>query len=59
MTAIYQAPHLELYQKFPEAYLLLINGVKWELEIGLSELGERNLRAALGYFEAEGVGLGN
>lgn len=49
----------ELYQKFPEVYLLLINGDKWELEIGLSELGERNLRAALGFFEAEGVGLGN
>jgi hydrogenase maturation protease len=28
----------ELYQKNPEAYLLLINGEKWELEIGLSEL---------------------
>ncbi len=43
----------ELYQKKPDAYLFLINGEKWGLEIGLSEMAEMNLENALSYFEKE------
>ena len=43
----------ELYQKNPNAYMLLIDGEKWELEIRLSELGQKNLQKALNFFEEE------
>lgn len=41
----------ELYQKKPKAHLLLIDGIKWKLEIGLSEVAKQNLDSALTFFE--------
>jgi hydrogenase maturation protease len=37
----------ELYQKTPSAYLLLIQGEKWGLDIGLSANGQEHLEQAL------------
>ena len=43
----------ELYQKKPNVHLLLIQGEKWELDIGLSAFGEKNLAHALHFFNQE------
>ena len=43
----------ELYDSTPEAYVLLIEGRDWELNIGLSEAARMNLVLALGYFQEE------
>ncbi len=40
----------ELYQKQPEACLLLIKGEKWELGAGLSAGAGRNLKKCLAFF---------
>jgi hydrogenase maturation protease len=40
-----------LYHKYPEAYVLAIAGVEWELHTGLSKEAEDNLNAALGFFK--------
>jgi len=37
----------QLYGAAPQAYLLKISGVEWELERGLSEGGKRNLELAV------------
>lgn len=37
----------QLYEAMPQAYLLKIMGVKWELERGLSESGHKHLRKAI------------
>ncbi len=42
-----------LYQSFPDAYLLTISGYEWELEEGLSKKAQCNLKEALIYFENE------
>lgn len=39
-----------LYHTFPDAYILAINGVEWELQCALSKEAEANLNAALGFF---------
>lgn len=39
-----------LYHKFPEAYVLAISGVSWELQVGLSKEAGDNLNTALGFF---------
>jgi hydrogenase maturation protease len=40
----------QLYEKEPEAYCLLMEGNEWELSVGLSETGQRNLEKALSHF---------
>jgi hydrogenase maturation protease len=40
----------QLYGKIPEAYCMLISGEAWELEIGLTEQGKKNLELALVFF---------
>ena len=37
----------EMYDKSPKAFILLIEGVDWELNIGMSKKAERNLQKAL------------
>ena len=39
-----------LYQKYPEAYVLAIGGESWELQTSLSEAAERNLIEATSFF---------
>lgn len=39
-----------LYQKYPEAYVLAISGESWELQNSLSEAAERNLVEATSFF---------
>ena len=39
-----------LYQKYPEAYVLAIGGEAWELQTSLSEAAERNLVEATSFF---------
>jgi hypothetical protein len=39
-----------LYDVKPEAYVLKIRGVEWELKKGLSKMAESNLKKALSYF---------
>lgn len=39
-----------LYQKFPQAYILAIGGECWELQTSLSEVAERNLVEATSFF---------
>ncbi|MEO1260965.1 MAG: hydrogenase maturation protease [Bacteroidota bacterium] len=41
----------ELYAKTIDAFLLVINGEKWELDIGLSEMAGNNLKRALAFFD--------
>ncbi len=43
----------ELYQKKPTAFMLLINGEKWDLEMGLSLVGYKNLQHAFRFFNEE------
>lgn len=40
----------ELYEQNPSAYLLLIDGENWELDIGLSQKAQQNLQNALVFF---------
>ena len=40
----------DLYQKYPEAYVLKIQGTKWQLKIGLSKKASKNLERALENF---------
>ncbi len=40
----------DLYQKFPKAYTLKIQGSDWALKIGLSDFATENLDKALGFF---------
>jgi hydrogenase maturation protease len=37
----------QLYGRVPDAYCMLISGEAWELEIGLTERGKKNLELAL------------
>lgn len=37
----------DIYDKFPEAFILGIQGYHWELEIGISEKARANLKKAL------------
>lgn len=39
-----------LYAKKPKAFLLIIQGYHWNIEIGLSKQAETNLKNALSYF---------
>jgi hypothetical protein len=39
-----------LFQKYPEAYILAIGGEGWELQTSLSEAAERNLVEATSFF---------
>ena len=41
----------ELYGKKLNAFMLLINGEKWELDIGLSDFAGNNLEKALAFFD--------
>lgn len=41
----------DLYHKFPEAYILKINGIDWALKIGMSDLAKANLEKAIEFFE--------
>jgi hydrogenase maturation protease len=41
----------QLYGKRPGAHCLLLGGEAWELGLGLSKAGERNLAAAVAFFE--------
>lgn len=41
----------DLYDKIPNAHLLMIEGVDWGMEIGLSEKAKGNLAEALKFFE--------
>lgn len=43
----------EIYNQKPEAYLLGISGVEFELENGLSETALENLSEAIAFFESE------
>ena len=40
----------DLYQKFPEAWILAIGGESWEIQTSLSETAERNLVEAMSFF---------
>jgi len=40
----------DVYNKKPEAYILKIKGYEWQLEEGLTEKGEQNLKKALDLF---------
>ncbi len=40
----------DLYQKFPEAWILAIGGESWEIQTSLSETAERNLVEATSFF---------
>lgn len=40
----------DLYQKFPEAWILTIAGESWEIQTSLSETAERNLVEATSFF---------
>ena len=42
-----------LYDKFPKAFILGITGKDWELGTQLGQEAEKNLQAALSYFEEE------
>ena len=42
-----------LYDSEPDAYVLKIQGREWELKDGLSNLAEKNLQKALGFFVKE------
>ena len=41
----------DLYQKFPEAYTLKINGFDWALKIGMSDSAKTNLAKAIEFFD--------
>jgi hydrogenase maturation protease len=41
-----------LYDNFPKAYTFWIKGYDWELETGLTEKAEKNLKASMGYLES-------
>ena len=41
----------DLYQKFPKAFTLKIQGEDWDLKIGLSELAKENLKKAVAFFK--------
>jgi len=43
----------KIYNKSPDCFLLAISGISFELELGLSETGERNLLNSLLYLEKE------
>jgi len=40
----------QIYNKTPDAYVLGISGVSFELEVGLSDFAEENLAASLSFF---------
>lgn len=40
-----------IYNKTPKAYIVKIEGFYWDIEIGLSERAEKNLKNAFNYFE--------
>ncbi|MDV7188235.1 hydrogenase maturation protease [Lutibacter sp. TH_r2] len=40
-----------IYNKTPKAYVIKIEGFKWNIEIGLSEQATQNLNNALNHFE--------
>jgi len=42
-----------IYDKKPHAYILGIHGEKYNLEIGLSDLAEKNLFKAISFFKGE------
>lgn len=41
----------ELYEKMPDAYLILIEGINWDLKIGLGRAAHINLQNALAFFD--------
>jgi len=43
----------KIYTKSPDCFILAISGVSFELELGLTENGARNLLNSLYYFEKE------
>ncbi len=43
----------KIYKKSPDCFILAISGVSFELELGLTETGERNLLSSLLYFGKE------
>lgn len=43
----------KLYNHLPEAQILAIQGVNWELEIGLSSIAAKNLVKAFQYFKSK------
>ena len=40
-----------IYNKNPKAYVVKIEGIYWDIEIGLSDRAEKNLKNALKHFE--------
>ncbi len=42
-----------IYDKKPQAFILGINGKKYKLEIGLSDIAEQNLLKAISFFKEE------
>lgn len=42
-----------IYKKFPECWILGISGESFELEIGLTDVGKKNLNKALQFFKLE------
>lgn len=40
-----------IYNKTPKAYVVKIEGVYWDIEVGLSQRAEQNLKNAFHYFE--------
>lgn len=43
----------KIYTKSPDCFILAISGVSFELELGLTDTGARNLLHSLNYFEKE------
>lgn len=43
----------KIYTKSPDCFILAISGVSFELELGLTDIGARNLLQSLSYFEKE------
>ncbi len=43
----------KIYTKSPDCFILAISGVSFELELGLTDTGARNLLNSLYYFEKE------
>lgn len=40
----------QVYERSPDAWLMAISGEQWELQFGLSSIGEKHLKSAYEYF---------